>query len=59
MKKADKRGFELAISTLVVIVLGMLVLLALVLALTGGFGKFFHFHGFYDAGRPRVGERLL
>ena len=40
MKKADKRGFELAISTLVVIVLGMLVLLALVLAGAGGFGKF-------------------
>lgn len=35
-----KRGFDLAISTLVVIVLAMLVLLALALAFTGGFSKF-------------------
>jgi len=39
-KRGNKKGFELAISTLVVIVLGMLILLALSLAFTGGFKKF-------------------
>lgn len=33
----SKRSFEMAITTLIVIVLGILVLIALALALTGGF----------------------
>lgn len=40
IKNMDKRGFELAISTLVVIVLALLILLVLALAFTGGFQKF-------------------
>ena len=36
----NKRGFELAISTLVLLILGMLILIALVLVLTGVFEKF-------------------
>lgn len=38
--KQDKRGFELAISTLIILVLGILVLIALSLAFTGGFDRF-------------------
>lgn len=38
----NKRGFELAISTLVVIILAVLVLIALSLAFTGGFQKFWN-----------------
>lgn len=40
MKRKDKRGFELAINTLVIIILALIVLLALSLAFAGGFGKF-------------------
>lgn len=42
MKKRskNKKGFELAISTLILIVLGILVLIALILAFTGGWQKF-------------------
>ena len=36
----NKKAFELAISTLIVIVLGIFVLIALVLAVTGGFDRF-------------------
>ena len=36
----NKRGFEMAISTLVVIVLAIMVLVALALAFTGSFDKF-------------------
>lgn len=39
-KRGNKRGFELAISTLVIIVLAILVLIALILAFTVGWGKF-------------------
>ena len=36
----NKKAFELAISTLIIIVLGILVLIAIVYALTGGFKNF-------------------
>jgi uncharacterized protein YcfJ len=36
----DKKAFELAISTLVIIILGILVLIAIILAVTGGFDRF-------------------
>ncbi|MBU1136365.1 MAG: hypothetical protein KJ559_02555 [Nanoarchaeota archaeon] len=36
-----KQGFEMAISTLVVIVLGLIVLIALSMAFTGGWKKFY------------------
>lgn len=38
----NKRGFELAVSTLVVLVLAILIIIALALAFTGGFGKFWN-----------------
>jgi len=38
--KRDKRGLEMAISTLIIIILSVIVLLALVLAFTGGFTEF-------------------
>ena len=41
-KRGSKKGFEMAISTLVVIILGMMVLIALVLAFTGGWKKFWN-----------------
>jgi hypothetical protein len=36
----DKKGFELAISTVVIFVLGLLVLAGLIYAVNGGFKKF-------------------
>lgn len=39
----DKRGFELAISTLIVIVLAVIVLVALIFAFTGGFQRFWSY----------------
>ena len=36
----DKRGFELAISSLILIVLGVLVLIALIVSFTVGWGRF-------------------
>ena len=38
----NKKAFELAISTLVIIILGVMVLIALTLAFTGGFKKFWN-----------------
>ena len=37
---ADKKGFELAISTIILLILGLLVVLGLILAFTGGLKKF-------------------
>ncbi|MFH1802185.1 MAG: hypothetical protein ABH864_01905 [archaeon] len=36
----NKKGFELAISTLVIIILGILVLVAIIIAVNGGFKVF-------------------
>ena len=36
----DKRGLELTINTMILIVLGVLILIALILAFTGAWGKF-------------------
>ncbi|MFH1425152.1 MAG: hypothetical protein ABIG28_00265 [archaeon] len=36
----SKKAFELAISTLILLVLGILVLIAIIVALTGGFDRF-------------------
>lgn len=38
--KMNRRAFELAISTIVILVIGVLVLIGLVYALTGGFERF-------------------
>jgi len=38
----NKKAFELAISTLIIIILGILVLIAIIIALNGGFKKFTH-----------------
>ncbi|MBI2629824.1 hypothetical protein HYW76_01860 [Candidatus Pacearchaeota archaeon] len=40
MSNKNKKGFEMAISMLVVIVLGVVLLIALALAFTGGWKKF-------------------
>jgi len=39
-RKMSKRGFELAISTMVIIILSIVVLIALILIFTGSAGKF-------------------
>ncbi len=36
----DKRGFQLAINTLIIIILGLLVLIALTFVFSGGFKRF-------------------
>jgi hypothetical protein len=36
----NKKAFELAISTLIIIILGILVLIAIIIAVTGGFDRF-------------------
>lgn len=36
----NRKGFELAISTLILIVLGIVVLIAIIYALNGGFSRF-------------------
>ena len=36
----NKKGFEMTISTLILIVLGVIVLIAIAIALTGGFARF-------------------
>ncbi len=42
MGLGNKKGFEMAITTLVAIALGVMVLIALALAFTGGFEKFWN-----------------
>ncbi len=36
----NKKGFELAISTLILMIIGILVLIGLIIALNGGFDRF-------------------
>jgi len=47
-KYKGKKGFELAISTIVLLVLGIVVLIALILIFTGQMKNFFEFIGVYS-----------
>lgn len=40
IKRGNKKGFELAISTMVLLILGVFILIVFVLAITGSFQKF-------------------
>lgn len=42
MRKKNKKAFEMAISTLVILVIAVVLLATLLLAFTGGFGKFWN-----------------